>query len=87
MPTREITPKAGRNRQLVPEPEHSKQRILELADTCFEVFSIRELKRSGDIIKEISKSYPEVTRAEIEKAIDLALAWRRTLIHAAKWEQ
>lgn len=87
MPTRAITSKATQNAHFKRANSHSKQRLLELADTCFEVFSLKELKRSRDITKELSQSYPEATREEIESAIGLAISWRRTLLRAAKWVQ
>jgi hypothetical protein len=87
MTIRDLTSQAPKKEHFTGKDISSKQRLLELADTCFEVFSLRELKRSKHITKELSLSYPEATREEITSAIELAIAWRRTLIQAAKWVQ
>lgn len=66
--------------------ERSRQaRVLLVADACFEMFSIQELKRPITILHEIALSFPEATASEIGEAITLALSWRRALRRASGW--
>ena len=62
-----------------------QERILRVADACFEMFSIQELKRPITILHEIAHSFPEATAAEITEAIKLAISWRRALRYASGW--
>ena len=62
-----------------------QDRVLLVADVCFEMFSIQELKRPITILHEIAHSFPEASAAEITEAIALALSWRRALRRAGGW--
>jgi hypothetical protein len=62
-----------------------QDRVLLVADACFEMFSIQELKRPITILHEIAQSFPEASAAEITEAIALALSWRRALRRARGW--
>lgn len=62
-----------------------QDRILRVADVCFEMFTIQELKRPVSILHEIAHSFPEVSAAEISEAIKLAISWRRALRDAGGW--
>jgi hypothetical protein len=62
-----------------------QERILRVADACFEMFSIQELKRPITILHEIAHSFPEATATEITEAIKLAISWRRALRYASGW--
>lgn len=62
-----------------------QERILRVADACFEMFSIQELKRPITILHEIAHSFPEATASEITEAIKLAISWRRALRYASGW--
>jgi len=55
------------------------QLIMRIADVCFEMFSIQELKRPVAIIREIALSFPEANSKEIQEAIKMAISWRRAL--------
>jgi hypothetical protein len=57
--------------------------VLQIADTCFEMFSIKELKRPVAILHEIAISFPEASALEIQEAISLAISWRRALRNVA----
>lgn len=57
--------------------------VLQIADTCFEMFSIKELKRPITILHEIAISFPEASALEIQEAISLAISWRRALRNIA----
>ncbi|MFO0416476.1 MAG: hypothetical protein ACK5Y6_04235 [Pseudomonadota bacterium] len=59
--------------------------VLSIADTCFEMFSLQELKRPIAILHEIALSFPEATRSEIQDAINIAISWRRALRNASGW--
>lgn len=61
------------------EKEHQ---ILALADTCFEMFPLRELRRPHLIVDELEAAFPTLERVDILRAIAMALSWRR-LLHAA----
>jgi hypothetical protein len=55
------------------------QRILRIADVCFEMFTIQELKRPVAILREIALSFPEANAKEIQEAIKMAITWRRAM--------
>jgi|694.fasta_scaffold149310_2 hypothetical protein len=57
-------------------------RVLEIADTCFEVFSSKELKNSESILPELVATYPDLSSSELLQSINLALAWKRQLRRA-----
>ena len=54
-------------------------RVLEIADTCFEVFSAKELKNSETILPELVATYPDLSKSELNQSINLALTWKRQL--------
>jgi hypothetical protein len=55
------------------------KRILRIADVCFEMFTIQELKRPVAILREIALSFPDANSKEIQEAIKMAISWRRAL--------
>lgn len=57
-------------------------RVLEIADTCFEVFSAKELKNGETILHELVATYPELSQSELLQSINLALTWKRQLRRA-----
>ena len=59
--------------------DRPSSRTLELADTCFEVFSLRELRRPKGILHELTSSYPDLSLLEVTRAISIALSWKRLL--------
>jgi hypothetical protein len=61
-----------------------REKFLIVADACFEMFSIRELRNPLHILPELSTEFPELTREEILEATSLALSWRRLLRAAGK---
>lgn len=63
---------------VVVRPACEKQ-ILLLADVCFEMFSIKELRRPETIMGELQAAFPDVPENDISKAIGMALSWRRLL--------
>lgn len=58
--------------------------ILILADVCFEMFAIKELRKPHTIIDEIHAAFPEMNETDILKAISMALNWRRLLRAAGR---
>ncbi|MEY4669510.1 MAG: hypothetical protein RL518_2209 [Pseudomonadota bacterium] len=58
--------------------------LIVLADVCFEMFPIKELRRPGLIIDELRAAFPEFDEAEILQAISMALSWRRLLRDAGR---
>jgi hypothetical protein len=62
-----------------------RERVLRIADTCFEMFTIYELKRPVTILHELAHSFPEASATEISEAISLAISWRRALRRARGW--
>ena len=65
--------------------DHKQERILRVADACFEMFTIQELKRPIAILHEIALSFPEASGSEIQEAINLAINWRRALRKVGGW--
>jgi hypothetical protein len=53
--------------------------VIEIADVCFEVFSVKELRKPASILHEIELSFPHARELEIQQAISLALSWRVSL--------
>lgn len=53
-----------------------------LADVCFEMFPIKELRRPHLILDELRAAFPDFEDSEILKAISMALSWR-VLLRAA----
>lgn len=62
-----------------------RDQILRIADSCFEMFSIQELRRPRSIIQEVAVSFSDSTEAEVVEAISLALTWRRMLQGSARF--
>jgi hypothetical protein len=50
-----------------------------MADVCFEMFSVKELRRPQTVIRELTLCFPEASSTQIEQAISLALSWRTAL--------
>ena len=63
---------------------HDARDIIVLADVCFEMFSIKELRRPSLILDEMRSAFPEFNDAEILRAISMALSWRRLLRNAGR---
>jgi hypothetical protein len=58
--------------------------LLPIADACFEMFSVRELKKPLSILPELKSAFPEWNESEIMQAVSLALSWKRLLRAAGK---
>ncbi len=58
--------------------------IFILADVCFEMFAIKELRRPHLIIDELRAAFPDFEEPEILGAISMALSWRRMLRNAGR---
>ena len=56
-----------------------RARVLMIADSCFEVFSVRELINEQSIRDEVLSSFANSDESEVAEAISLALSWRRML--------
>lgn len=66
---------------------HSKavsSEVLRLADTCFEMFSIRELKYPRAILPELKAAFPSLTTEQLSDGIWQAIAWKRVLCRIAR---
>ena len=63
---------------------NEEKEIIILADVCFEMFPIKELRRPRLILDELRAAFPDFDEGEILKAISLALTWRRLLRTAGK---
>ena len=61
-----------------------KRALLPVADACFEMFSVRELKRPRVILPELLAAFPEFSQEDILSAVSLALSWKRILRAAGK---
>lgn len=61
-----------------------KRTLLPVADACFEMFSVRELKRPRVILPELLAAFPEFCQEDILHAVSLALSWKRLLRAAGK---
>jgi hypothetical protein len=71
------------NEGSAPDDGHNA-RLLALADACFEMFSMSELRKPLTILNELSLSFPDMSRPEIFRAVRLALSWRRILRDAGE---
>ena len=67
---------------LSPSRSKKEHQILTLADSCFEMYPTKELRRPRLILSELQTAFPDLEQTEILRAISLALTWRR-LLHAA----
>jgi hypothetical protein len=61
------------------DPGRADGRVIDVADTCFEIFTIRELKQPQAILPELSAAFPDIENHELLRAISLALTWKRLL--------
>ncbi len=67
-----------------PRKAISREKLFIVADACFEMFSIKELRNPLRILPELSTEFSELSKEEILEAIRLALSWRRLLRAAGK---
>ncbi len=58
--------------------------LLLLADVCFEMFPMKELRKPHLILDELRAAFPEFNDPEILRAISMALSWRRLLRDAGR---
>lgn len=58
--------------------------IVILADVCFEMFPIKELRRPHLILDELRAAFPDFDEAQILQAISMALSWRLLLRAAGR---
>jgi hypothetical protein len=56
-----------------------RARVLKIADSCFEMFTIRELLHQRSIRDEVLSSFLDSDESEVIEALSLALSWRRML--------
>lgn len=57
----------------------NKKRVLQIADVCFEMFSVKELRRPIAVLHELAIAFPEATSRDFQQAIQLAISWRLAL--------
>jgi hypothetical protein len=62
----------------------NNKQIFVLADVCFEMFAIKELRRPHLILDELRSAFPDFEEPEILAAIAMALSWRRMLRSAGR---
>lgn len=63
---------------------HDARDMILLADVCFEMFPIKELRKPHLILDELRSAFPEFEDTEILHAISMALSWRRLLRDAGR---
>ncbi|MEN9845901.1 MAG: hypothetical protein RIS36_1048 [Pseudomonadota bacterium] len=63
---------------------HYARDMILLADVCFEMFPLKELRKPHLILGELRSAFPEFEDAEILHAISMALSWRRLLRDAGR---
>lgn len=68
---------AGTSRQ-------EEKEVIILADVCFEMFPIKELRRPHLILDELRAAFPDFNEEDILRAISMALTWRRMLRSVGK---
>jgi hypothetical protein len=56
-----------------------KKLVLQIADVCFEMFSVRELRRPLVVLHELAVAFPEANSKDFQEAIQLAISWRLAL--------
>jgi hypothetical protein len=64
--------------------QHDARDIIVLADVCFEMFPMKELRKPHLIIDELRAAFPEFDEPEILRAVSMALSWRRLLRDAGR---
>jgi len=57
----------------------TKKLVIQIADVCFEMFSVKELRRPVAVLHELAIAFPEATSRDFEDAIKLAISWRLSL--------
>jgi hypothetical protein len=57
----------------------NKKLVIQIADVCFEMFSIKELRRPIAVLHELAIAFPEATSRDFQDAIQLAISWRLAL--------
>ena len=62
----------------------SSRSLILVADACFEMFSVRELKKPRTILPELRAAFSECCDEEILAAVSMALSWKRLLRAAGK---
>jgi hypothetical protein len=65
-------------------PQKDEREILVLADVCFEMFPIKELRRPHLILDELKAAFPDFEERDFLRAISMALTWRRLLRAAGR---
>jgi hypothetical protein len=65
------------------QPKDDRE-LLILADVCFEMFPIKELRNPHLILDELHSAFPDFEERDILKAISMALTWRRLLRAAGR---
>jgi hypothetical protein len=68
-----------------PKKNIRREQVLVIADSCFEMFSIQELRRPQSIVHEVAVSFSDSTEEEVREAISLALSWRRMFHQSARF--
>ena len=61
------------------QEKQNKKLVLQIADVCFEMFSIRELRRPLVVLHELAIAFPEASSKDFQEAIQLAISWRLAL--------
>lgn len=77
----ELTPIAP---SLLPLAGGIPKHVLEVADSCFEVFTSKELRQKEVVLSELVSAYPDLSKSELSQAIDLALNWKRQIPRASR---
>jgi hypothetical protein len=57
----------------------NKKLVLQIADVCFEMFSVKELRRPLVVLHELAVAFPEANSKDFQEAIQLAISWRLAL--------
>jgi hypothetical protein len=61
------------------QEKQNKKLVLQIADVCFEMFSVRELRRPLVVLHELAIAFPEASSKDFQEAIQLAISWRLAL--------
>jgi hypothetical protein len=57
----------------------NKKLVLQIADVCFEMFSVKELRRPLVVLHELAVAFPDANSKDFQEAIQLAISWRLAL--------